>query len=134
MRKTLSALNVAEMDAHGVAGEWSVGDLLGHITTWEAELINVVSSGSQTYYADLDEFNARAVRAKARLTDREILAQLEETHRALRDALAAAPPAYFEPGHPVRKSIDEDTVNHYVEHAAHIRRWARRVAGPAKGA
>ena len=44
--------------------------------------------------------------------------------KALRDELAKAPSAYFEPDDPFRELIDSCTVLHYQEHGTHIRNWA----------
>jgi hypothetical protein len=131
LRRTLSTLNSAGMEKPGVNGDWSIKDLLGHISTWEMELLAVLSSGIQARYPDLDGFNAREVKSKESLSARDILIRLEDTHRALRDALIAAPAAYFEHGSPIRKSIDEDTVNHYEEHLMQIKTWARKAGGGA---
>jgi hypothetical protein len=125
LRRALGSLSAADMEAPGVTGDWTPKDVLGHITTWEAELLAVVASGQQKSYPDLDGFNQQAVKSKRKLDAREVLAQLEETHRALRDGLAAAPAAYFEKSHPVRRSVDADTVEHYDEHVRSLREWAR---------
>jgi hypothetical protein len=125
LRRVIGSLSAADMEAPGVTADWTPKDVLGHITTWEAELLAVVASGQQKNYPDLDGFNQQAVKSKRKLVARDALAQLEETHRALRDSLAAAPAAYFEQSHPVRRSIDEDTVAHYDEHVRSLREWAR---------
>jgi len=125
LRRTLGSLRAADMEASGVTGDWTPKDVLGHIATWEAELLAVVASGQQKSYPDLDGFNQRAVSSKRKLDAREVLAQLEDAHRALRDGLAAAPATYFEKSHPVRRSIDADTVEHYDEHARSVREWVR---------
>ena len=52
-----------------------------------------------------------------------IVEDMERVHRSLRDELAKAPSAYFEPDDPFRELIDRCTVLHYQEHGTHIRVW-----------
>ncbi|MEX0762214.1 MAG: maleylpyruvate isomerase N-terminal domain-containing protein [Dehalococcoidia bacterium] len=123
LRRCLSPLTGPEMIIPGVCGEWSVKDVLAHITTWESELIMALGRGSAVPTPNLDEFNEKAVRSRASLTSREVMEQLEDTHRSLRDALNDAPAAYFAYGESIRTKIDSDSLLHYEEHAAQIRAW-----------
>ena len=124
LHKALTPLTSKDMEARGVCGEWSVKDVIGHITTWEAAVLRELNGSSLTGI-NIDEFNEQEVQVKSKMSAREIMAELESTHRALRDALGAAPDSHFKHGTPMRRKIDEDTVLHYDEHAQHIRQWAR---------
>ena len=61
----------------GVVGEWSIKDLAGHITTWEAEMMANLrrvlahTLGEMLGYPDVDAFNIDAAKSKAstRLAD-----------------------------------------------------------------
>ena len=125
LRRSLSPLTAADMDIPGVCGEWSVKDVLGHVTTWEAELIQSLAMGRALPSLAVDAFNQAAAVLKRRLSHRELMEQLEETHRSLRDALNGTPSSYFEPGESLREKIDADSVLHYDEHAAQIRAWLK---------
>ena len=129
-RRALSSLNTQDMELPGVSGAWSAKDILGHITTWETHVIKSLEMGREFTAPgfDLDRFNADEVRAKSRLPGRDVLVEMEETHRSLRDALAAAPASHFTHGTPLRRTIDADTVEHYEEHARDIRKWVRNRA------
>ncbi len=134
LRKALAPLTSADMDAPGVSGPWSVKDILGHITTWENEVMRALRGEQRTYSPNIDAFNDLDVRRKSKLTPREVMAELEDVHRALRDALASAPESHFKFGTSLRKTIDEDTVLHYQEHVRDVRQWARkRRQGQAEG-
>jgi hypothetical protein len=113
------------MDIPGVCGDWSVKDVLGHITTWEAIVLSALVKETPPQNFELNEFNEAEVRRKRRLTAKEVLVQLEESHRSLREALGAAPAVSFEHGSFSRRRIDADTVEHYREHTLHIRDFAR---------
>ncbi|MSQ09162.1 MAG: ClbS/DfsB family four-helix bundle protein [Dehalococcoidia bacterium] len=132
-RRVLTSLNAQEMDTPGLAGAWSAKDILGHITTWEEHVIRSLAFGRNetTPGFDLNRFNADEVTAMSHLSSRDILVKMEETHRSLRDALAAAPPSHFEYGSPMRGTIDADTAAHYDEHARDIKKWVRN--RPASG-
>ena len=135
-RRALASLNTQEMDTAGVSGAWSAKDILGHITTWEAHVIRSLELGRVATVPgfDLDRFNADEVGSRSHLAGRDILVQMEETHRSLRDALAAAPASHFGHGSSLRRTIDADTVEHYEEHARDIKKWVRsRQAGSGRG-
>jgi uncharacterized protein (TIGR03083 family) len=134
LRRALAGLTSRDMDAPGVCGDWSVKDLLGHITTWENEVLKSLAAGKPLPVQDVDAYNEAEVAAGRRVAARDVLVVLEDTHRLLRETLGSAPAAAFEHGSPLRKLIDEDTVEHYREHTQHIREFARalRQTAPEK--
>ena len=120
------------METPGVCGRWSIKDLLGHITSWETRAVTALLTGVPDQPGDVDGFNRTEAARKARLTLRDVVVDLESTHRALQSALADAPQSLFELGAPFRDSLDANTFSHYVEHTAQIRGWttARRHSYP----
>ncbi len=126
-RRSLSSLTTQDMDTPGVSGAWSAKDILGHITTWEAHVVRTLELGRADTVPgfDIDRFNADEVSARSHIASRDILVQMEETHRSLRDALAAAPASHFGHGSSLRRTIDADTVEHYEEHVRDIKKWVR---------
>ena len=131
-RRSIQQFAPHEMETPGVCGQWSIKDLLGHITSWETRAVTALLTGVPDVPGDVDEFNRTEAARKAPLTHRDIVVDLESTHRALQSALADAPESLFETGAPFRHSLDADTFSHYVEHTAQIRAWAaaRRHAHP----
>jgi uncharacterized protein (TIGR03083 family) len=107
----------------GVAGEWSVKNLLGHITFWERNLVTEVQNlgpDEVVEALDTDEINAREhERYKNRPLD-ELQAEFQESHKSLMQALQAVED--LDP-----KQVAGDTWDHYPEHAAQIRDWRERV-------
>ena len=126
LRRTLSRLRTADMVVPGVVGDWTIKDLIGHITTWESELIDALTLHSNLPSRDISQFNQDEAEAKSHFSTREVMAQMEETHRLLRDLLSQLPSSRFEPGDGTRSVIDEASVLHYEEHAAQIRGWIRK--------
>ena len=109
----------------GVYGEWSIKDIIVHLSTRETLLLIEIASDRQVETPDPDDMTLREVAVKADAPAREIMAEFEETHRVLKNALAKTPKSDFEYGTPLRQRIDESTVFHYQEHNVHIRSWLR---------
>ena len=123
-RNSLDRLVSGDMSTPGVLDDMSVADIVGHVTTWEWELVTALDRGHIEPVGDIDEFNKKATRSKRGAGARRIVEDMERVHRSLRDELAKAPSAYFEPDDPFRELIDSCTVLHYQEHGTHIRNWA----------
>jgi Mycothiol maleylpyruvate isomerase N-terminal domain len=107
----------------GVAGEWSVKDLIGHITFWErscAAELQLLEPDDAIEDLDIDQLNARAhERIKSRSL-RELQDDFAQTHEALMQALHDTENLDPDP-------VKGDTWEHYVEHTADIRNWRERV-------
>lgn len=125
-RNSLDQLVTEDMTIPGVLNDRSVMDMVGHITTWEWELVASLDRGELEPVGDLDQFNATEVERKRDTEPRKIVEEMEQVHRSLRDQLAKAPSAYFEPFDPFRELIDSCTVLHYQEHGTQIRIWASK--------
>ena len=57
LRESFSGLSDAQLTEPGVAGEWSVKDVLAHVTTWDEEALKYLplihSGGRPPRYANL---------------------------------------------------------------------------------
>ena len=115
--------------AHPVVGDWSLKDVLAHVTTWEGEALKalpLVIEGKRTpRYRGIDRFNAEQSARKRDLTLDEVHRQLDETHRRLLDLLERAPETYFATETRFRHRLRLDTYGHYPEHTAAIVDWRR---------
>ena len=116
------------MTISGLAGEWSVKDVLAHVTTWEDEALKhlptVAGGGRPPRYAStggIDAFNARTFEAKRRKSLSEVLDELDKTHSRLLGYIAAIPAHQLSPRFVSRLRLD--TYGHYRLHAAAIREW-----------
>ncbi|MHB9033481.1 MAG: ClbS/DfsB family four-helix bundle protein [Anaerolineae bacterium] len=125
-----AGLNDEQMRIPQVVGQWSVHDILAHVTTWEHESIKdlaAVRRGEplpkfEERYGDLNDFNARMTEAKRGLSLAEVLDQLEDIHHELVEAIAAFPDQ-----EQVAGLVSANTWTHYPEHAASIRAWRARL-------
>ena len=123
-RTSLDRLVSEDMSKPGVLRDLAVTDIVGHVTTWEWELVNALDRNRIEPIIDIDEFNRNATQSKKGRTPRQIIEDMEQIHRSLRDQLAKAPNTYFEPSEPFREFIDSCTVLHYQEHGSQIRVWS----------
>ena len=128
-RAAFTSLTDEQICQAGAFGEWSLKDILGHVATWEEEMVTylpvMLSGERQPRYKDLygsiDEFNAMKVAEKRDLTLDEIRDQLEETHQRLIAYLETVPEEHLIKENRIRKRIRYDTYGHYKEHTEAIR-------------
>src|SRR6185312_10802939 len=90
LKDSYVGLSDAQLTTPGVAGEWSVRDVLAHVTTWDEEALKylplIISGGRPPRYASfggLDAFNARMTEAKRGLSLTDVVAHRAKTHRQL---------------------------------------------------
>ena len=128
LKDSYAGLTEAQMIVSGVAGEWSVKDVLAHITTWDGEALKhlptIAGGGRPPRYAStggIDAFNARTFEAKRHKSLSEVLDELLNTHAQLLEYIAATPAHQLSPRFVSRLRLD--TYGHYRLHAAAIREW-----------
>ncbi len=139
--QAIEGLSEEMMDEPGVNGDWSVKDVMAHLTRWEAELVKLlwqarqgitpsgpaVSATSQ----EVDELNARWFKEdRARL-----LPQVLEDFRGVRTQTIRRVEAFSEEelsnpkrfdwlgGVPLWKWIAIESFEHDEEHLSQIRTW-----------
>jgi hypothetical protein len=122
----------------GAVDDWSVKDILAHVTTWEQEALKhlplIIAGGTPPRYAaqgGIDAFNARATEAGRRLSLAEVLRRRDETHARLVEFIHGQPDGTFGGRTRARRRLRLDTYGHYPEHTAAIRAWRDR-ADPEK--
>ena len=89
--QSYAGLSEAQMVEPGVVGDWSVKDVLAHVTTWEEEALThlphiLAGETPPRYsvtYGGVDAFNALMTERKRELSLEEVLRQLDETHARL---------------------------------------------------
>jgi hypothetical protein len=117
----------------GVVGDWSVKDVIAHVTTWEEEtlkLLPLIMAGGRppryVTYGGIDAFNAQMSERKRGLSVAEVQDQAEATHRRLIAFVQSAPEEHFTQETRARRRLRLDTYGHYPEHTAAIREWRER--------
>jgi len=124
-------LSAAQLMEPGVTGDWSVRDILAHVTTWEEEAIEylplILEGGTppryRVAYGGIDAFNALMTERKKSLPLSEVLRQADEIHRRLVDLVHGAPEDQLARETRFRRRLRLDTYHHYPQHAEAIRAW-----------
>ena len=137
--QSYAGLTESEMLEPGVTGQWSVRDIIAHVTWWEEESLTHLPGILQgrkpprysTTYGGIDAFNAQMAERKKHLSLAEVVREQDRTHRRLIALIEAAPDDQITSETKWRHRLRLDTYGHYPKHAAAIRRWRqRRQAGP----
>ena len=129
-----AGMSDVQLVEHGVVDDWSVKDILAHVTTWEEEALQhlplIIAGGTPPRYAaqgGIDAFNARATEAGRRLSLAEVLRRRDETHARLLDFIRSQPDGTFGARTRARRRLRLDTYGHYPEHTAAIGAWRERL-------
>lgn len=131
LNDSFAGLTDAQMTQPGVTQDWSVKDILAHVTAWEEEALTHlphILEGMRpprysVLYGGIDAFNAlRTQEARARSLE-EVLRRFDDVHRRLVEYIAQAPEEQFTTETRFRRRIRLDTYGHYPHHTQAIRRW-----------
>jgi hypothetical protein len=137
LKDSCAGLSDARLTEPGVMGDWSVKDILAHVTTWEEEALKylpLILQGGRpprysVNYGGIDAFNAQLREQKRGLSLTDVLRQLDETHRRLIEYVQSAPEEQITQETRFRRRLRFDTYRHYREHASAIWEWRERRAG-----
>jgi len=124
-------LSEVELLEGGVAGDWSVRDIIAHVTTWEEEALKylpLIMTGGRAprysvSYGGINVFNRLMTERKRGLSISEVLREQEEIHRRLVEFILGAPEELFVRETRFRHRLRMDTYSHYPKHTEAIRRW-----------
>jgi DinB superfamily len=129
-------LSDAQLVAGGVVGDWSVRDVIAHVTTWEEEALKhlpLILKGGRAprysvSYGGINAFNRLMTERKEALSISEVLREQDEIHRRLVGFVLGAPEELFVRETRFRRRLRLDTYSHYPKHTEAIRKW-RAVRG-----
>lgn len=115
----------------GVTGDWSVKDILAHVTAWEEEALThlptILDGGRPPNYSDvhggIDAVNAQLTEQGRTRSLARMRRQLEATHQRLLDYVRDVPPEQLVGETRFRRRLRDDTYGHYPEHTEAIRSW-----------
>ncbi|HEX5409502.1 MAG TPA: DinB family protein [Gemmatimonadaceae bacterium] len=129
-----AGLTQAQLRAPGVTGQWSVRDIIAHVTWWEEEALKHlprIRKGERTprysvVYGGIDAFNAMMTEQRRGLSLAEVLHQHDDVHAKLIRYVRRSPNELFAREGPFRHRLRADTYGHYPIHARAIRAWRER--------
>ena len=134
LQASFHGLSAAQLTEPGVTGDWSVKDILAHVTTWEEEALHhlphIREGQRPPRYADLyggiDAFNALKTEENRQRSLAEVLTRLEDVHARLVTYVAAAPEDLIATETRFRRRIRLDSYSHYPIHAQAIHQWREK--------
>jgi hypothetical protein len=137
LKESYAGLPDSQLVEPGVTGNWSVKDILAHVTTWEEEALKylpVILKGGRPpkysiLYGGIDAFNSQTVEQKRTYSLSDVLDQMDEVHRQLIDYVQSIPEDQFVKETRFRRRLRLDTYSHYPVHTKMIREWRERSAG-----
>ena len=140
-QESYAGLPEAQLTEPGAIGEWSVKDILSHVTIWEEEALThlplIIAGGRPpryVTYGGIDAFNARMIEQRRGLSLADVRQRLDETHRRLISFIQSAPVEQFARETRARRRLRLDTYGHYPLHTAAIQDWRERSGGrPGSG-
>jgi len=120
----------------GVTGDWSVKDLIAHVSWWEGESLKhlpIILQGLRpprysVLYGGIDAFNAQMTELKRNTSLSEVLKEAAATHQKLLEYLSNIPEEQFTSETRFRRRLGYDSFKHYPIHTAAIRAWRDRLA------
>ena len=131
---SVDGLSDEEMLEPGVVGDWSVKDILAHVTTWEEEALKhlpeIAAGKPQQRYKDvyggLNAFNALKFAENRERSLDEVRRRLTNVHARLLDYLETVPDELLHSRERFRTRLRWDTYSHYPLHAEHVSAWRVR--------
>lgn len=132
--ESYAGLTEVQLLTPGVTGNWSVRDIIAHVTWWEEEALKhlplVREGGRPTRYSvkygGINAFNAQMTAQRSTLSLAEVFQQQRDVHARLIAYVRAAPAELYARETRFRRRLRLDTYSHYPIHARAIRNWRSR--------
>lgn len=140
--KILQGLSDQEMETPGVVEQWSIKDILVHLTRWEAEIVKLLWQATQGIKpstahfrgTSIDDVNKRWYEESQSRTLKIVMSDFlgvrKQTLRRVEeisDSVLTNPKQYtWLEGKPLWEWIAEDSFEHEAEHGDQIRVWLNK--------
>lgn len=133
-KASYAGLPDAQLAEPGVTDDWSVKDIIAHVTWWEEEALKhlpLIASGGRpprysVKYGGIDAFNAQMTEKKHDLPLANVVQQMEDTHQRLVAYIQTVPEEHFTRETRFRRRLRLDTYSHYPIHTRAIQEWRQR--------
>jgi hypothetical protein len=131
---SFAGLSETQLEQPGVTENWSIKDLIAHISWWEEEALKhlphiregITPPRYKDAYGGLNAFNALVSEQKHALTLDEVRQQVVSSHQRLIDYLEEIPDELLATDTRFRRRLRLDTYSHYPEHTQAILEWRKR--------
>ncbi len=143
LQAALDGLTEEQLHQPGVVGEWSVKDVLAHITAWQTRLITTLFKAEKGFVPDtieggptVDQLNEKFYREMKDRSFDQVWDDLDASYHQIltrlenwKDKDLFDPKRYkWMKGRPFAEYIAGDSHEHYAEHAAQIRDWRKTLS------
>ncbi len=141
LQTALNGLTEEQMHIPGVVGEWTIKDLLAHITAWQTRLITAMFKAEKGFQPDttdggatVDELNEKWHREMKDRPFEQVWDDFDSSyHQLLKRLDTWTDDMLFNPakfpwmkGQPFLNYIAGDSYEHYAEHAEQIEEWRKK--------
>lgn len=141
LQSALDGLTEEQMHQPGVVGEWTIKDVLAHITAWQTRLITALFKAEKGFTPDtiesgqtVDQLNEKFYREMKDRSFEQVWDDLDASYYQLLTRLQGwkekelfdAQRFKWMKGEPFERYIAGDSYEHYAEHAAQIREWRKQ--------
>lgn len=134
--QSYAGLNDDQMLQPGVMEDWSVRDLIAHVSWWEEESLKHLPHILQgirpprysVLYGGIDAFNAQMTELRRGMPLADVCQQAAATHLRLVEYLAEVPEELFATETRFRHRLRMDTFGHYPIHTTAILAWREQQA------
>ncbi len=131
---SFAGLSDSQLLQPGVSGNWSIRDILAHVSIWEEESLKYLPEillGKQpprysTQYGGIDEFNALMTLQRQDWSLAKVHQHMLDTHSRLMAYLATVPDDQFATETRFRRRLGWDSTRHYPNHTQAILEWRQK--------
>jgi hypothetical protein len=142
LQRSLDGLTEEQMHTPGVVEEWTIKDVLAHITAWQTRLITAMFKVGKGFTPEtieggrtVDQMNAMWYREMKDRPFEQVWDDLELSYdQLLRRLEDFSEKDLFDPrrykwmkGQPFERYIAGDSYEHYEEHAEQIEKWKQQL-------
>ena len=130
LTEALDGIPEERLGEAGAVGTWSVKDVMGHLAFWDEQALMAaerhLAGQAPVQVPDWERMNERQAAERADRSAAEQRAEMERAHEMIVALLESRPP--LDPAAVgLCGCLEEDTYQHYDEHARDIRAWRERV-------
>jgi len=128
-------LSEVQMLTPGMTGNWSVKDILAHVSWWEEEALKylplILQGGHpprySVMYGGIDAFNAQMTELRRGWSLAQVRERLDLTHQRLIEFILDVPEEQFKTETRFRRRLRADSFGHYPLHTQAILAWRERI-------
>lgn len=132
---TLEGVSEEDLTTPGAADDWSVKDILAHISAWHDEclaaLTALVAGKKWDVEYDIDEWNQEKYRERKDLALDQVWEDFHRSYSQLCDLLLNTLPEKLS-DEEIMEWISESTYAHYLEHCEDILTWRLKRRPPMR--